>query len=172
MNYRIYIGERTYDVTVDEDQLSVNGDRFKIDLESLNGNGLHILRHSNRHIETYLQPYSNGNYDVQIDGKHLCAEVDLGLRSGKKTAEQSSVRGSISSPMPGVIVDILVEEGDFVSEDDPLLVQEAMKMQMKIRTPCSGIIKSIHTHPGDEVDKGKILMVLTPEETGRNGGTR
>ncbi|MGB2964367.1 MAG: acetyl-CoA carboxylase biotin carboxyl carrier protein subunit [Anaerolineales bacterium] len=49
------------------------------------------------------------------------------------------------SPMPGLIVDVLVNEGDQVQKGDTLLLGEAIKMQMKIRTPSSGTVTRINT---------------------------
>ena len=69
------------------------------------------------------------------------------------------------SPMPGLIIDILVKEGDYVQEGDTLIIQEAMKMQMKIRTPCSGTIRKINTKPGNQVDKGVLLISIDSDDS-------
>jgi biotin carboxyl carrier protein len=162
-NYRVNIGKRTYDVKIQKDGLFVNGDRFILDMESLSGNGLHILHHGNRTVEAYLQSTQKGTYEVQIDGNHLCAEVNLGFQ--KRNRVRSPATGQLFSPMPGLIVDILVKEGDRVQKGDTLLVQEAMKMQMRIRTPSTGTIKSITTTTGHQVEKGTLLISMEPENT-------
>jgi 3-methylcrotonyl-CoA carboxylase alpha subunit len=69
------------------------------------------------------------------------------------------------SPMPGLIIDILVNEGDHVQEGDTILIQEAMKMQMRIRTPNSGTITKINTKPGNQVDKGVLLISIDPDDS-------
>jgi hypothetical protein len=43
-DYRVYVGNRSYDIRIEKDLLLVNGDQYNFDLESINGNGLHILR--------------------------------------------------------------------------------------------------------------------------------
>ena len=161
-DYRVYVGNRLYDIQIEKDLLLVNGDQFNFDLESINGNGLHILRDPNRNIEAYLQPNQNGSYDIQIDGIHLSTEVVLGFNNPTKISDKN--KGSITSPMPGVIVDILVKEGDFIQEGDTILIQEAMKMQMKIRSASSGNITKLHTAIGDQVNKGVLLVSLDPVE--------
>jgi biotin carboxyl carrier protein len=161
-DYRVSVGQRTYDVTIRNDMLLVNGTPQKINMESLNGNGLHILRQPTRNVETYLQTNRNGSYDVQIEGNHLNAEVVLGYQ--KQDKKELSAAGKLFSPMPGIIVDIPVKSGDKVQKGDTILVQEAMKMQMKIRTSSTGTITRINTAPGRQVEKGELLVTIKPDE--------
>ena len=161
-DYRVYVGPRTYDVRIKKDLLLVNGDQFEFDLESINGNGLHILRDPKRNVEAYLQSNQKGSYDIQINGNYLYAEIVFGFHDRAKISDQKS--GQIKSPMPGLIIDILVNEGDHVQEGDTLLIQEAMKMQMRIRTPNSGTITKINTNSGNQVDKGVLLISIDPDD--------
>ena len=64
--------------------------------------------------------------------------------------------------MPGMVVDILVKIGDRVKKGQTILIQEAMKMQMKLKAPESGIIQSISAIAGERVDKGTLLISLVP----------
>ena len=65
---------------------------------------------------------------------------------------------SISAPMPGLILDILVEEGQEVNEEDQLLILEAMKMENIITSPRSGVIKTVSVSKGEAVDKKQLLI--------------
>lgn len=160
--YTVFVGQRTYDVTVKEDHLLVNGDRLNFNMETLNGHGLHILHYPNRHIEAYLETDRHGFYEVQIEGRHLNAQVDF---THTKTGEEHKFSSSdITSQMPGLIVDILVKEGEYVKEGDTLLVQEAMKMQMKLCSPCSGTVRSLPVCEGKVVEKGVLLVSIEPDE--------
>lgn len=67
---------------------------------------------------------------------------------------------SIASPMPGLIIDILVDEGQAFKEGDSLLILEAMKMENVIKAAADGVIKSINANTGDAVEKGQILLEL------------
>ena len=162
-DYRVYVGNRSYDIRIEKDLLLVNGDQYNFDLESINGNGLHILRDPSRNIEAYLQPNQNGSYDVQIDGIHLSTEVVLCFHNPTKTPGKN--KELVISPMPGLIVDIMVKEGDYVHEGDTILIQEAMKMQMKIRSASAGKITKLHAAIGDQVNKGVLLVSLAPAES-------
>ncbi len=158
-NYRITIKNRTYDVSIENDQLVVNGDLISYDMDSLNNNGLHILRQPNRNTEAYLEPNRQGQYEIQIEGNHLQADVLTGSQSSRKKRLVSS--GDIHSPMPGLIVDIMVKIGDRVKKGQTLLIQEAMKMQMKLRAPSAGVVKFISISPGSQVEKGVLLVSLS-----------
>ena len=64
----------------------------------------------------------------------------------------------VTAPMPGIILSIIVKEGDQVSAGDSLLVLEAMKMENEIHAPRAGTIKKIHVSEGAEVRAGSELI--------------
>ena len=159
-NYRVQILNRTYDVKIQPDSLEVNGDLVPMDMDSLDGKGLHVLRQQNRNIEAHVEPMQAGSYQIQIDGSYLNAEVALGFQSRPDSRPDRS--NNVISPMPGLIIDISVNVGDKVEQGETLIIQEAMKMQMKLRSPSEGIISGIFTQPGSQVDKGALLICLEP----------
>lgn len=66
----------------------------------------------------------------------------------------------LESPMPGIIREIRVAEGDEVEADQPLLVLEAMKMENEIRAPRAGQIQRIHVAAGSTVAASDILITI------------
>jgi len=66
----------------------------------------------------------------------------------------------IKAPMPGIIMEILVDEGYTVRRDDELLILEAMKMENPIRSPEDGVAKTILVRKKDFVDTDQIIMSL------------
>ena len=60
--------------------------------------------------------------------------------------------------MPGLILEINIEEGQEVKENDPLLILEAMKMENVINSPRDGVIKSIAVSQGNTVEKNALLI--------------
>ena len=72
--------------------------------------------------------------------------------------------GDVKAVMPGVVVDVLVAEGDEVEEGQALLILEAMKMQNEIGAPGDGIVKALHTSAGDAVGAGDKLVTLAAPE--------
>ena len=66
----------------------------------------------------------------------------------------------VTAPMAGKIIDVKVEVGDMVNEDDELLILEAMKMEMPIVAPTSGKVKEIKCKKGDAVVADDVLVVI------------
>ena len=64
----------------------------------------------------------------------------------------------IKAPMPGLILDISVSQGQEVKENDTLLILEAMKMENVLTSPRDGVIKTISVAKGDAVDKNQLLI--------------
>ncbi|NLV15999.1 MAG: acetyl-CoA carboxylase biotin carboxyl carrier protein subunit [Syntrophomonadaceae bacterium] len=66
----------------------------------------------------------------------------------------------IESPMAGKILEILVEEGKAVAEDDEVIILEAIKMENPVYAPENGVVKEIKVQVGQQVAEGDILIVL------------
>ena len=66
----------------------------------------------------------------------------------------------ILSFIPGTVLEIMVQPGQEVKNDDELMILDAMKMQNKLKSPISGRIKAIYVQKGDKVAKGTILAEL------------
>lgn len=80
----------------------------------------------------------------------------------KPAAASAPAQGvtTVSSPLPGVILEICVKENETVKQGQKLLVLEAMKMENVIEAPNSGIVKSIKINKGDSVLEGVPLIIL------------
>ncbi|MDR1859730.1 MAG: biotin/lipoyl-binding protein [Bacteroidales bacterium] len=68
--------------------------------------------------------------------------------------------GAIKSPLPGVILEVLVREGDPVKLGQRLLVLEAMKMENNIEADKAGKVLQIHKAKGDAVMEGDVLITI------------
>ena len=66
----------------------------------------------------------------------------------------------IKSPMPGTIIQVLVQEGETVAEMQEVIVLEAMKMENAIPTTVAGTVKSITVQENDKVATEQVLMVI------------
>jgi biotin carboxyl carrier protein len=112
-------------------------------------------------------------YSVEIDRKLQTVKTPKLVRtlavpstdshpSVSKTANPSAPKGtgSIKSPLPGVILEIYVHEGDMVKIGQKLLMLEAMKMENIINADKEGKVSSIKAAKGDSVMEGDILIVI------------
>ena len=65
--------------------------------------------------------------------------------------------------MPGRVVKIAVASGEHVSQNQPLIVMEAMKMEHVIEAPHAGVVSDVHVQVGDQVASGAQLLTLASE---------
>lgn len=66
----------------------------------------------------------------------------------------------VTSPMAGKVIEVKVEVGATVNEDDELVILEAMKMEMPIVAPTSGKVTEIKCKKGDSVGADDVLVVI------------
>ena len=67
---------------------------------------------------------------------------------------------AMPSPMPGNILRVLVNVGDTVTENQPLMILEAMKMENEIVAPKAGVVAGIHVKEGQVVNPGDALITI------------
>ena len=111
-----------------------------------------------RSTKTVTMIYNGEKYTVEIQEEVEQLVESLGLNVVKNKAV-----GEVSAPMPGKVLDILVENGQAVEEGTPLLILEAMKMENIIKAEGQGIVTEIYTEKGATVDKGGPLLKISEE---------
>ncbi len=128
-------------------------------------NNFHIL-HNNKSYKAKLMQdnFNDKKYTISLDSNIFQLEIsnDLDLLIDKMGYSESSSKtlNSIFAPMPGIIIELKVNEGDPVKEGEPLFILEAMKMENAIVSPKDAIIKSLSIKVGETVEKGKLLIEL------------
>jgi len=75
--------------------------------------------------------------------------------------------GTVVAPMPGTVLQVVVETGQQVAEGDLLGVMEAMKMELSMKAPVAGTLTSVDAKAGEQVALGATLFVVEPDGTGR-----
>ncbi|HRE47939.1 MAG TPA: hypothetical protein PLD47_09450 [Aggregatilineales bacterium] len=68
--------------------------------------------------------------------------------------------GSLSASMHSQVISVLVTVGDAVVRGQPLVVLEAMKMEMRITAPVDGVVTMVSCAPGQIVEKGQVLVAV------------
>lgn len=101
-----------------------------------------------------LELLVNGNkYNVQLEDDYDRLLKSLGIEAGGTKKVKN-----FKAPMPGLVLNIMVESGQQVTKDDPLLILEAMKMENVLKSPGDGVVKSVEVSQGLAVDKNQILI--------------
>ncbi|MCD4847642.1 MAG: biotin/lipoyl-binding protein [Candidatus Aegiribacteria sp.] len=139
-------------------QMEIDGKKKIISISRISPAHLSILidgKSFNVEVEHFEK-----DYQVSTRGEVYNLSV-IDEREVTTSSEQSdSGEKVIKAPMPGLVVEINVNEGDQVKAGDTLLVLEAMKMQNEIAAPASGIILNISVKSGATVNSGDDLLVL------------
>ena len=126
----------------------------------------YLVMVKNKPIVVHIESCSNDlrNFAVRVGRDKvevgLVREIDQLVQS---MGFNKSVRlwvETLRAPMPGLVKQVLVQEGEEVSAGQNLIVLEAMKMENVIRSPQAGKIKKIEVSPSLTVDKGQALVVF------------
>ena len=94
-------------------------------------------------------------YKVTVKDEQQLLLDKLGFKSAA-----AANQGTLKSPMPGKILDILVRAGDSVEQGQPVAILEAMKMENELKSPIDGVIKSIAAEVGQSVEKKTLIMEI------------
>ncbi len=85
---------------------------------------------------------------------------------GPRPAAPPSGVGGVPAPLPGLVLEVKVKEGDVVSAGQPVVVMEAMKMENVVPAPHNGTVRKVFVANGDSVGEGDLLVEITrPEMT-------
>lgn len=134
-----------------------------LDIVQSTKDNYHILQdNKSHHAKIVASDFENRNYSIKINGTvylvSIQNQLDLLIKEmGFSNGSSKNVK-LIKAPMPGLVVNVEVKVGQKVSENDPLLILEAMKMESTLVSPSNGIVKNITIKSGDNVDKGQLLI--------------
>ena len=154
-----------FDVISKNGRVSADGENLSLDLQEGNGQHIHILK-DNKSYRAEVVSFSqeektcivkvNGNvYHLNIKDQYDDLLHQLGMDNLNKTKV-----AELKAPMPGMVLKVLVSEGDEIKKGDNLLVLEAMKMENIIKSPADVTIKAVRVKPTDKVEKNQVLILF------------
>ncbi len=138
-------------------------DVLSLDVVKLKEKKYHLLEENQSYQgEIISSDFNKRAYSVKVNGSIYDVSIENQLdqlikNMGFSTGSTKNVK-LIKAPMPGVVLSVNVKVGQEVSEDDPLIVLEAMKMESSLVSPCDGVVKNILVANGNTVDKGQLLI--------------
>jgi biotin carboxyl carrier protein len=99
--------------------------------------------------------------EIRVNGRAFAVEIfdPRGMR-GRTAGASGAGPQSITSPMPGKVVRVLVQEGDTVEAGQGLVVVEAMKMQNEMKSPKAGRVARLNAQADATVVAGEVLVVI------------
>ncbi len=158
---------QTHKLTVNgqhEFQLSAT-DIDNLDIITTTEAAYHLLENKESyHIELITSDFRNKCYRFKINNTIyevvIATPLDNLIESMGYVLNASNLVSTIEAPMPGLILEVSVVEGQEVKADEPLLILEAMKMENVITSPRDGIIKGINIKQGEAVEKKQTLITF------------
>jgi biotin carboxyl carrier protein len=160
VNYIATVDGRTYRVGLDQDGLELDGAPVEIDLQSIDGGFHYSLLVGAISHEVFVERCEDVCF-VTLGGQRYRVQVEDERdqrRSKRRAAVEERGEAELTSPMPGVVVAVLVEAGQEVRTGEGLLILEAMKMENEIRAPRTGVVEAVHVSPGQRVGQDDVLV--------------
>ena len=164
MKYVTTINDTSFEIEILKDgTLTVNGEPREVDFLAL-GPSLYSVIMDNRAYEVVVEE-REGNYELLMQGRLYTGDVLderallLAARRGGLVADSGEL--SIKAPMPGLIVAVVVAEGDEVEKGQTVVILESMKMQNELKAPRAGVVQRISVQAGQSVEQNKLLITLT-----------
>jgi len=133
------------------DDILVRGDR--------DANGDLLVDLGGRRMKATVVRHGD-DLDILVHGRSHALKMFDPLAAGEG---QDEVSGSLTSPMPGKVVSVLVEKDQEVTEGTALMILEAMKMEHTIFAPMDGVVQDIFFNAGDQLEEGVELLKLHSE---------
>lgn len=161
--YSVKINDNSFKVSLDSDSIgSIDGLPYELDMVKTE-KGFHVIRDSRSfQIEIVHVDRRKKELILKVNGHKINTKVedeyDLLLKSLGMEPGAGIKLKEIKAPMPGMVLEVDVNVGDSVSEKDPLLILEAMKMENVIKSPADGVVKSINVEVGKSVEKNEVLI--------------
>jgi biotin carboxyl carrier protein len=124
--------------------------------------GIFVILFNDRVYRCALDRLPSGGLEVNVDGRRIpvAARDKKHLRGKSGAAIGSGGRITLSAPMPGKVVRILLDLGDEVTAHQGVMIVEAMKMQNEVQSPKAGKVVDICVSEGETVEGGEKLAVI------------
>ncbi|MFM8960656.1 MAG: acetyl-CoA carboxylase biotin carboxyl carrier protein subunit [Bacteroidota bacterium] len=145
-------------------RIFIQGRDQGIDVDPSPGTGqtLHLLINGRSIRLEHLQRTEEGDLLLRINSMRYCLPIknkrELLLASIQGAGTKDRKQTALKAPMPGLVLRILVTEGQVLQAGDPILVLESMKMENVLRAQSDSTVISIVIQPGEAVEKGQILV--------------
>lgn len=162
MKYITTVDDKQFEVEIiDEKHVSVDGKVYEVDFEAVMGQPVYSLIVDGRSHEAYVAAGDN-LWQVLLRGRLYPVVVEdereKRLRSAAGGGVAESGEFHLRAPMPGLVVTILVEEGQQIKKGQVLLILESMKMQNELRSPRDGTVGRVRVKAGETVEQKQTLL--------------
>jgi biotin carboxyl carrier protein len=162
MRYEVAVADRAFRVDVDASgRFMVDGEAVAATIdEVVRGRQWRIGIEGRTHEVTVL---TREPLRLLVDGDELIASAidERALAASPNARQHATGRHELRAPMPGLLREVHVREGDVVDRDAPVATLEAMKMENEIRAPARARVTRLAARAGTKVEGGAVIAVLS-----------
>ncbi len=164
-SWKARVGNTDYLIEKDGKAISVNGKAVEADLLKTVEGQYHLLLGGKGHrveileidkeAKTIILLVNGQKKNVQLSDKYdeLLKQMGMGNAAAAKSNQ-------VKAPMPGLVLRLMVENGQAIAKGDSLLILEAMKMENVLKASAAGVIKLVKVAEKDKVEKNQVLIEL------------
>lgn len=151
---------RKYELTINDQSFTVVVKRFSPQAAELEVNGAaYDVRIDNIEMDTAGLPPPR-SASARAPAQNASPQSATPSRAAPTGGTATSREGQVTAPIPGLIIDVFVKEGDTVKVGQPLLKMEAMKMENIVQSATAGEVVTVSVNARDVVTQGQELMVI------------
>jgi len=148
-----------YEVVAEGGKITVNGRPFTVSIGDdgtvlVDGIAYDVT------VESDTARVGDATHTIEASGLSLGAAASTAVGQLASVPHAEPGDGAVVAIMPGKITRLLVEEGERVEDGQAVCVLEAMKMENELRADRDGVVDAVHVSPGDDVEKGQVLVTL------------
>lgn len=147
---------------LDED-LKIKGKKMHVEVVEDPEGFTYLVFKQKKFLVEILEKDQN-KYTVMINGVWYQFSIETPISyKRRKTLTKNGTENRlelVNAPMPGKILDVLVDENSDIKQGEPLVILEAMKMQNEIISPVSGRIKKINVRQNESVMKDDVMLEI------------
>jgi acetyl/propionyl-CoA carboxylase alpha subunit len=161
--YKIKVNNKfEFNIARDKSGFTVNDAPVTIDASFVNENQANILLNNRSYNAELVGVNDNNTVTIKVNGvEYVVAAEDrfdaLLKQLGMDNLAATKV-SDLKAPMPGLVLDILVKEGDEILKGDNLVVLEAMKMENILKATADARIAKVIARKGDKLEKGSVII--------------
>lgn len=142
---------------------AIDGTPFSWDMIEVKKDSFHVIKDARSYtVDIIKTDYAEKSFTISVNGHKYQLQVkdkyDELLKSLGLDNLSTSKVNEMKAPMPGLVLDVRVSEGEAIRKGDPVIVLEAMKMENIIKSPTDGTIKKISVKKGTAVEKNQVLV--------------
>ena len=164
MKYVTTIEDKEFEIEIVDDHHIRIGDRLlAVNFESVSGQPVFSLILDGKSYESFVYP-GEEDWEVLLRGRQFQVKIEDEREKRLKSAAGGGMSEGgefhLKAPMPGLVVSVLVEEGQSVEKGPVMLILESMKMQNELKAPRDGVVGRVRVKAGESVEQKQSMLSL------------